>query len=87
MPVKTAKVNARIEPKLKKEAEQVLDALGLSVTDAIRVFLKQIVHRRGLPFDVRLPNRATQKAMEHARKNQHLKTYRSPEEHFKSHGI
>ncbi len=87
MTTKTAKVNARIEPKLKRDAEHVLDALGLSTTDAIRVFFMQIVRRKGIPFDVRLPNHATRKAMGQARKNQRLKTFRSSEDHFKSHQI
>lgn len=87
MAAKTAKVNVRIEPKLKKEADRILDALGLSTADAIRVFLKQIVYRRKIPFDVSIPNRATQKAMAQARKSKHLKTYPSPEDHFKSHKI
>lgn len=83
MATKTVKINARIEPALKKNAERVLDALGLSTADAIRVLFKQIVNYRGLPFDVRLPNRATRKAMGQARKNHRLKTFRSPEDHFK----
>lgn len=87
MTTKTAKVNARVEPKLKEDAERVLDALGLSTTDAIRVFFKQIVHFRGIPFDVRLPNRTTRKAMEQARKSQYLKSFHSAENHFKSHQI
>lgn len=83
MATKTVKVNARMDPDLKKHAEQVLDALGLSTADAIRVLFKQIVNYRGLPFDVRLPNRTTRKAMEQARKTHRLKTFRSPEDHFK----
>lgn len=87
MATKTAKVNARIEPKLKKETEQVLGAIGLSTTDAIRVYFKQIVYRRGLPFDVRMPNRATRNAMKQARNNYRLKTHKQPEDHFKHLGI
>lgn len=67
MATKTAKINARLEPELKAQTERVLDDLGLSITEAIRLFFKQIVHQRGLPFDVRLPNAETRSALEEAR--------------------
>ena len=43
-------VQARVTPKLKREAEAVLSELGLSTADAIRVFLHQVVNTHGLPF-------------------------------------
>jgi DNA-damage-inducible protein J len=63
---KSDTIRARIEPKLKAEAERVLAALGLSASDAIRVFYKQVVLRKGLPFDVAIPNATTRKAMKDA---------------------
>jgi DNA-damage-inducible protein J len=60
---KTQNIEARIEPKLKAEAESVLADLGLSASEAIRVFYKQVVLRRGLPFDVVIPNASTRRAM------------------------
>jgi DNA-damage-inducible protein J len=61
---KTAYITARIEPKLKASAEGVLQRLGMSTSDAITVFLRQVTLRRGLPFEVRIPNAATRKAMQ-----------------------
>ena len=52
---KTANLYARIEPEVKKEAEEILTALGVPVSNAITMFYKQIILQRGLPFDVRLP--------------------------------
>ena len=52
---KTAFLTARIEPNLKKRASRVLDKVGVSTTDAITMFLRQVVMRGGLPFDVRAP--------------------------------
>ena len=49
-------VRARIDPDLKQEAEAVFAELGLSTTEAIRMFLAQVRLRRGLPFPVSLPN-------------------------------
>jgi DNA-damage-inducible protein J len=61
---KTASINARIEPALKKQAEEILTAMGVSTSDAIGMFLRQVVLRRGLPFDVSIPNGTTVAALE-----------------------
>ena len=66
MAAKTETIRARVEPKLKHEAEAILKALGLSATDAITMFYRQVTLRRGLPFDVRLPNAETVEALEQA---------------------
>ncbi|MBQ9020039.1 type II toxin-antitoxin system RelB/DinJ family antitoxin [Candidatus Saccharibacteria bacterium] len=50
---RTATVNARIDPEVKKAAEEVLDKVGLSASDAINVFYRQIVYANGLPFEVK----------------------------------
>ena len=60
-------VKSRIEPGLKADAELVLEELGLSVSDVIRLTLRQIVARRGLPFDVKIPNEVTITAIKEAR--------------------
>ena len=46
---------ARIEPDLKSQAEAILAALGISASNAITMFYKQIVLQKGLPFEVKLP--------------------------------
>ena len=64
-------IRARTEPALKAQAEATLEKLGLSPSTAINLFYRQIVEHRGLPFDVKLPNATTRKAMrdaEHKRK-------------------
>ena len=53
---KTATLNLRINPDIKKSAEDVLSALGLTMTAAINIYLKQIALRGAIPFDVALPN-------------------------------
>jgi DNA-damage-inducible protein J len=60
-------VRARVEPDLKERAEAMLDQMGLSATTAITLFYRQIIQRRALPFDVRVPNATTQRAMRAAR--------------------
>jgi len=56
---KTGTVHARIEPTLKNETEELFHELGLSVTQAITLFYKQVQMRKGLPFDVVIPNETT----------------------------
>jgi DNA-damage-inducible protein J len=54
--MKTETVRARIAPELKEESEKVLNGLGLSTTEAIRLFLYQVKLRKGLPFTLTLPD-------------------------------
>jgi DNA-damage-inducible protein J len=61
---KEAYINARVDRQLKARAEKVLAQVGVSTTDAVTMLLHQIVLRRGLPFEVRIPNRETISAME-----------------------
>ena len=61
---KSIMIHARIEPTLKSEAEQMLSALGLNMTQAITLFLQQVRLQKGLPFEVKLPTDATKQALE-----------------------
>ena len=63
-----AVVRARIDPKLKDEAADILAATGLTVSDAFRMMLVRTVADRRLPFDPLVPNAETIKAMQAARK-------------------
>jgi DNA-damage-inducible protein J len=65
-PLKVAEIRSRIEPDLKENATRVLASCGLNVSDAIRLFLRQVVAQNGLPFEVKAPNAVTRAAMEEA---------------------
>lgn len=66
---KTANINLRIEPEVKAKADEVFSSLGLSVTDAINVFLHASIMEGGFPFQPKQPqyNRETRMAIEEAR--------------------
>lgn len=66
---KTANINLRIEPEVKAQAEEVFSNFGISVTDAINVFLRASIMEGGFPFQPRQPryNAATLAAMQEAR--------------------
>lgn len=59
-------VRSRISHELKKDAEVVLNNLGLTVSDGIRLFLTQVASRGAIPFEIRTPNAATFAAMREA---------------------
>lgn len=52
---KSANLYARIEPDVKEQAEAILNALGIPASNAISMFYRQIILKKGIPFDVRLP--------------------------------
>ena len=52
---KTSNVFARVEPKIKEQAEQVLEKLGIPMSNAVSMFLRQVVLQRGIPFELKLP--------------------------------
>ncbi|MFZ1728906.1 MAG: type II toxin-antitoxin system RelB/DinJ family antitoxin [Bacteroidota bacterium] len=58
---KTSTVHARIEPGLKEEVEAVFQKLGLTASQAITLFYKQVELRKGLPFDIVIPTKTTQR--------------------------
>lgn len=54
---KTANVFTRVEPEVKSQAEMVLKELGIPMSNAIEQFLRQIVLQRGIPFEMKLPEK------------------------------
>ena len=77
---KTATIRARVEPDLKQDAEMVFSQLGLSATQAIRLFYRQTALHNGLPFELRIPNEETLAAVRQVRSGTGLSTYSSVEE-------
>ncbi len=55
---RTSNIFARVEPELKEQAEQVLSQLGIPMSNAVSMFLHQVVLQRGIPFEMKLPNNA-----------------------------
>ncbi len=83
---KTAMIVARIEPALKADTEKVLRKLGLSTTEAINLFFSQIRLHKGLPFEVKIPNKTTLKAMKDAEEGKNLSTYETLDGFFEEMG-
>jgi DNA-damage-inducible protein J len=73
-----AVVRARIDEHIKEEASTVLAAMGLTVSDALRMMLTRIAYEKALPFELMVPNEATMAAMREARSGK-LKRFDSVE--------
>lgn len=71
---KSGTLHIRIEPNVKKQAEETLNELGLSITDAVNVFLKQVILTESIPFAIKKPklNKETIQAIEDAEKGVNL---------------
>lgn len=67
---KTDTLHIRIEPSVKARAEQTLNDLGLSITEAVNVFLNQVILHNGIPFKIEKPkyNKETLSAIDEAKK-------------------
>ena len=67
MMAKTAMTHARLSPEVKKQAENILKRLGISISTAYEMFYRQIIAHNGIPFEMRIPKKKTLQAMEEAR--------------------
>ena len=63
---KIATINTRIEPRLKIQAKNILHEAGMTSAEAVRLFYTQICLHNGLPFEVKIPNKKTVRAMQDA---------------------
>jgi DNA-damage-inducible protein J len=79
---KTETIRARVDAKLKAQAEGVLKKLGLNASEAIRLFYKQVALRKGLPFEVRIPNAETRRALREANAGKDLTAYENADAMF-----
>ncbi len=76
---KTAAITVRLDPQVKKQAQAVLDELGLTTTQAVSLFFKQISLNKGLPFAVEIPNEETIQAIEDGLNRRSVKTFEDAE--------
>jgi DNA-damage-inducible protein J len=82
----TTMVHVRVDEQTKRRATKTLATMGMSVSDAVRMLLVRVVAEKALPFDVKVPNATTVKAMRAADKGQG-KRLKSADALFKDLGI
>ena len=69
---KTATLNIRTDPQIKSDAEKLFQNFGLTLSDAVNMFLHQSILYGGIPFELRMPNKETIEALEDARLGRNL---------------
>jgi DNA-damage-inducible protein J len=84
MAANTKMIHVRVDDDIREEASSVLGSLGLSLSDAIRVFLHRVVATQGFPLELKVPNEKTRAALEEAREVRKARKARfaTPEELF-----
>lgn len=82
----TAMVHVRVDERVKERASATLAKMGISVSDAVRMMLVRVADEKALPFEVRVPNLTTVKAMRAADRKKG-KRFRSAEAALKELGI
>ncbi len=85
--MKTETVRARIEPELKNDAERILNQLGLSFSEAIELYLRQIKLHKGIPFDIKIPNKETLETFKDTDTGNNLTEYENIKDMFDKLGI
>jgi len=82
----TTMVHIRLDEKVKARAAKTLSTMGMSISDAVRIMLVRVAAEKALPFEVRVPNKTTVKAMQAADRGKG-KRFKSAGALFKSLGI
>jgi len=80
---KTAMIRARVNPGLKKDVEAIFRKLGMTSSDAINIYYSQIKLYRGIPFDIKIPNKETRLTFENTDKRKKIKGFSSAAELLK----
>ncbi len=80
--MKDAQIRARTDSELKSEVEAIFDELGLTASEAINIFYKQVKLLHGLPFPVRIPSQKTLQAMRDAEQDRNLERFDSSDAMF-----
>lgn len=81
---KTAMIRARTDAHLKEQVELIFDRLGLNTTSAINIFYKHVLMNKGIPFDLKIPNATTRRAMKDAEEGRTIKGFKNTDDLFRS---
>ncbi len=79
---KTATIQTRVDPAVKRNAQIILNKLNISMSEAISMYLSQITLHRGIPFEIKIPNEITAKTLTDSEKGNNLHKVDSVDELF-----
>ena len=79
---RTATIQARIDPEVKKDAQAILSKLNISMSEAISLYLTQVALQKGIPFEIKIPNKLTAETLIKSEKGDELHSVNSVDELF-----
>jgi len=79
-----ATVHARIDSKTKQASERILQSIGMTPSDAVRLLYRQIALRREFPLELRVPNKLTAKTLSKSDRGEEIETFDSLEQMVES---
>ena len=80
--IKTATIQTRVDPVVKKNAQEVLNKLNITMSEAISMYLSQITLHQGIPFELRIPNDLTAKILTESKNGENMHTVDSVDQLF-----
>jgi DNA-damage-inducible protein J len=78
--MRTELIQARISPDVKILSNEILQKIGLSISEAINIYLKKIIAVKGIPFDLKIPNEETLQAISDVKNKKNIHSYNSLED-------
>ncbi|MDI6792111.1 MAG: type II toxin-antitoxin system RelB/DinJ family antitoxin [bacterium] len=85
--MKTAEISARVEPQLKEGAIKIFKKMGINVSEAVNLFLNEVIVQQGLPFAKRTPNQKTFDTMKKTDADEELTEYEDVNDFYREMGI
>ncbi len=83
----TVVIQARIKPDLKNDVDEIFERIGISRSEAIKVFLQQVRVHQGFPFPLRVPNAELQQTFKDTEAGKNLKSFKNAEELYDDLGL
>ena len=80
-------ISLHVDPDVRRSAEQIFERLGLTASEAVSLFYRQVQLQHGLPFPVELPNETTMKALDEAQDREKLASFDTLDELYEDLGI
>ena len=85
--MKTSVIHTRIDSNLKADAESILEKIGLTSSEAVRLFYRQIELNQGIPFDVKIPNKLTVETLAKSDRGEDIHSAKDADDLFDQLGI
>jgi len=79
---KTATIQTRVDPRVKKKAQEILAKLNITMSEAISMYLSQIALQRGIPFELKIPNELTARTLQESEDGKNLHSVASSDQLF-----